>query len=305
MGGMSEPFVQQVEPEEAFAALTDETRLRILQVLWDSDIETVPFSELRRAVGMRDPGQFNYHLDKLVGQFVTKTDAGYQLTQAGKHVVGTIISGMYTTHGTIDLIVLNHSCQNSGDPLVLRYERETVRIRCDSCSSCPSHWEAPVPPAAFAGYDRDEVPEVVSRYFRTKVHQIINGFCPYCHGRMKPTVELVNTMGECPSSEDGLEDPNGRSADPVVRFDCQRCGAGSQITLDHALLLANPVVFSFYYENGIDLQKRFFWELSGLGPDEVDVESRNPIRVNVTFRVDEYAFTVVVDEDFDILDVIS
>ena len=62
MGGMSEQFVQQVEPEEAFAALTDETRLEILQELWESDIQTVPFSELRRAVGIRDPGQFNYHL---------------------------------------------------------------------------------------------------------------------------------------------------------------------------------------------------------------------------------------------------
>ncbi|ADJ16460.1 winged helix-turn-helix domain-containing protein [Halalkalicoccus jeotgali] len=80
---MSEQFVQQVEPEEAFAALADETRLGILQTLWKSDTQTMTFSELRRAVGIRDPGQFNYHLGKLVGQFVTKVDGKYRLTQGG------------------------------------------------------------------------------------------------------------------------------------------------------------------------------------------------------------------------------
>ena len=34
------------------------------------------FSELREAVGMRDSGQFNYHLDKLLGTFVRVTEEG-------------------------------------------------------------------------------------------------------------------------------------------------------------------------------------------------------------------------------------
>lgn len=300
---MSEDFVQQVKPEEAFAAIANDTRLKILRSLWEFDHQTVTFSKLQRAVGMQDPGQFNYHLNELVGQFVTKTDGGYRLTQAGKHVNGAIMSGMYTAHGIIDPIVLDHSCQISGEPLILRYENETVRIECESCSACPSGWEAPVPPAVFAGYDRDEIPEAVSQYFRTKVQQIINGFCPYCNGQMKPTVKRFNTMDRGPSTEEWPEDPNSRSLDPVVWFDCQRCGAESKIALDHALLLADPVVASFYYENGILVQERSIWEFSELSPDRVEFESQNPLRMTVTFRVDDSALTVVVDESFNIIDI--
>ncbi|WP_255171197.1 winged helix-turn-helix domain-containing protein [Natrononativus amylolyticus] len=300
---MSEQFVQHVEPEEAFAALTDETRLKILQVLWESDIQTVTFSELRRAVGMRDPGQFNYHLDKLVGQFVTKTDEGYRLTQAGKHVNGAIASGMYTAHGTIDPIVLDHSCQKSGEAIMLRYENETVQVGCGSCSFCPSGWKAPVPPAVFAGYDRDEIPEVVSRYFRTKVQQVTNGFCPYCNGQMKSAVKLFDTMGDGPSPADRSEELNDLSLDPVVRFDCQRCSARSRIALYHALLLTDPVVTSFYCENGVVVQERPIWEISELSPARIDIESRNPVQVNVMYRVDESTLIIVVDETFNIVDI--
>lgn len=303
---MSEQFVQQVEPEEAFAALADETRLGILQALWESDAQTKTFSELRRSVGMRDPGQFNYHLNKLVGQFVTKTDGGYRLTQAGNHVNGAIASGMYTAHGTLDPIVLPRSCQISGNSLTLRYENETVRIECDACPTCPSGWKAPVPPAVFAGCDRDEIPAVVSQYLRTVSRQAINGFCPYCNGQMEPTVGSSDaTDVDSASPADRSEDTDSRPSDyPEVQFDCQRCGARAGLALDHALLLAEPVVASFYYENGIIVQERPLWEFSELSPDRVDIESRNPIRVTVTFRVGESALTVTVDETFNTIDIV-
>lgn len=299
---MSEQFVQQVEPEEVFAALSDKTRLGILQTLWKSDTQAMTFSELRRTVGMRDPGQFNYHLGKLVGQFVTKTDRRYQLTQAGKHVNGAIASGAYTAQGAIDPIVLNHSCRVSNESLTLRYEKETVRVECDGCSSCSSGWEAPIPPAVFAGHDREEIPEVVSQYLRTISQHAINGFCPYCNGRMEPTVNAFDAMGvDSVSVADRSEDVDDRSHDhPEVQFDCQRCGTGAKLALDHALLLAEPAVANFYYENGIILQDRLIWEFSELSPDNVEIEHRKPTRVAVTFRIDESALTVVVNETFDI-----
>lgn len=48
-----------------------------------------PFSELYECADIRDPEQFNYHLDKLIGQFVTKTEnSGYELTEAGRRIEG-------------------------------------------------------------------------------------------------------------------------------------------------------------------------------------------------------------------------
>lgn len=64
-------------PEDAFAVLGDETRLNVVRVLWsagasheyddvDDTASTMPYSELRRRVGVEDDGRFNYHLSKLL-----------------------------------------------------------------------------------------------------------------------------------------------------------------------------------------------------------------------------------------------
>lgn len=72
---------------EGFEMLGSNTRLAILLALWQAQDPSPPpseqsdpdvsFSALRERVGIRDSGQFNYHLDKLVGTFVEQTDAGY------------------------------------------------------------------------------------------------------------------------------------------------------------------------------------------------------------------------------------
>jgi len=108
---MSEPeFVQKADPEEVFAALSDDTRVAILRALWDADEQVLSFSELREAVGIRDSGQFNYHLGKLVGQFVRETDDGYTLTRAGIQINGAIEAGAYTVEASLDPIDLDSPC---------------------------------------------------------------------------------------------------------------------------------------------------------------------------------------------------
>jgi DNA-binding transcriptional ArsR family regulator len=57
---------EPVTPDEAFAALGDPTRIAILRALFEDPHEPTAFSDLRRAVGVRDSGQFNYHLGELV-----------------------------------------------------------------------------------------------------------------------------------------------------------------------------------------------------------------------------------------------
>ncbi|WP_123538752.1 winged helix-turn-helix domain-containing protein [Halosimplex salinum] len=71
---------------DTFTLLSNETRVRILAALADSDAEAVRFSDLRSRVGVTDSGQFNYHLEKLRGELVAKTDDGYALTDAGGRV---------------------------------------------------------------------------------------------------------------------------------------------------------------------------------------------------------------------------
>lgn len=72
-------------PADAFAALSDSNRVAILEALWEADGHEASFSDLRSAVGMRDSGQFNYHLGKLTDQFVRQTDDGtYALSVDGE-----------------------------------------------------------------------------------------------------------------------------------------------------------------------------------------------------------------------------
>ncbi|WP_436909628.1 DUF7347 domain-containing protein [Halosimplex marinum] len=72
---------------DTFALLSNEMRVRILAALADADAEAVCFSDLRSRAGVTDSGQFNYHLERLRGELVAKTDDGYALTEAGERVV--------------------------------------------------------------------------------------------------------------------------------------------------------------------------------------------------------------------------
>lgn len=71
---------------EALEALGNEHRIAILRTLADAD-GALTFSELRERVGIDDAGRFNYHLNKLRGQFVRRAEAGYELGYAGERVV--------------------------------------------------------------------------------------------------------------------------------------------------------------------------------------------------------------------------
>lgn len=237
-----------------------------------------------------------------MGEFVTKTDGAYALTQAGKQVNGAISSGVYTTEGTIDPIELDASCRACGDVRTLRYADEVVRIEC---ASCPNNWAAPVPPAVLAGHDREEIPHTVGQYLRTSFRQVVDGFCQYCHGRMTRTVGPYDAMdvGQDPA-EEAADDADGMDSDlPVIQLDCRRCGATAGVTLDYALLLTHPAVGGFYYENGVDIRDRPVWDLPGLDPEWATVERRDPTRASVTFRVSGAELTVTVDGSFGTVDV--
>ncbi|MFC7044931.1 hypothetical protein ACFQH6_05385 [Halobacteriaceae archaeon GCM10025711] len=80
----------------AFDLLSDETRLHIIQALFEHrrehpDQPAVPFSRLRSRAGVDDAGQFNYHLGRLRDRFVAKTDDGYTLTPAGEAVGALLV----------------------------------------------------------------------------------------------------------------------------------------------------------------------------------------------------------------------
>ena len=294
---MGDPeLVEQTDPETVFTALSDSSRIEILQALWEIG-ETATFSELREAVGTRDSARFNYHLDKLVGQFVTKTDDGYELTQAGKQIHGAIEAGAYTVTATIEPIELATPCPVCGGSRTLSYADETVTVDCDSCAAVAAFG---VPPSVFADCDREAIPDIAGRYLRTTFRKITSGFCPFCDGPIEPTVRPISEAFDGHLEDTGNDLAAQPDDIPHVEYECTQCGATPTgglglVCFDH------PAVVSFYYNRGVDVQEESIWNGIGFPPDRQTIRATDPLEAAVSYTADGESITVVVDETLDVV----
>ena len=290
--GMSEgEIIEATDPDAAFAALADDTRIAILRTLGGTDGYEATFSELREAVGMRDSGQFNYHLDKLRGQFLTKTDDGYRLTLAGVHVHGALLAGAYTKTGTLDPVSLDEPCPACGGVRTFRYDGEMARFECADCRVSSFF---PVPPGVFAGYDTDEWPGVAERYFREYLRHADSGFCPVCDGRMDG--RLADRLAQ----EDPEKDlPEDYREFPTFRYACERCEHGIAGDLGSGLLLRPPVV-AFHHDNGVDVRDTPLSRFQTVGTDDAEIVSRDPLRVRLTYTAGGETLVLTVDDVLEI-----
>lgn len=108
-----------VSPEDTFALLGNEIRISIIHALGKMPDDSLSFSALRTHVDVADSGQFNYHLKELLGSFVRRTDESeYELTYAGRRVIGAILSGTFNQRGDAQTFELNSECDVCGSPLL-------------------------------------------------------------------------------------------------------------------------------------------------------------------------------------------
>ncbi|PSP17877.1 hypothetical protein BRC62_04165 [Halobacteriales archaeon QH_10_67_13] len=289
-------FVQQTDPDAVFDLLADETRLSIIRELADAH-GAVPFAELRQRVGVRDSGRFNYHLDKLVGQFVAKTDAGYELTETGDRIDGALEAGTYTLADSIDPVALEDPCPVCGGEQRLHYEDKIVRTECDCFAEARFH----LPPSAVGAFDPETFPDVSDRYLKTTFYRITRGFCPYCDGQVRAAAGPILSPDEAPNELSATEIERARET-PQAHFTCTRCDRefGAGLT---SVLLFHPAVVSFYYDHGVDVQSEPYWQLKGLATDRERIRGREPFRAAVTYAVNGDRLTAVVDESLEVLEI--
>lgn len=288
--------IEQTEPEDVFGLLASDVRIGILQALWDIEGGSASFSDLHDAVDIRDSGQFNYHLEQLLDQFVTKSGDTYSLTQAGNQIIGAIEAGAYTVETAIDPIELDDPCVHCGAVQTFHYEDETVSVEC---ADCPVTSQLGVPPSVFVGYDREELPAVASQYLLLEIQRIYGGFCPFCDGPIDPRVgpigEISATLVEHLSEMVATTDIETEQF-PLVSYDCRCCdGAGLFNSLTLALL-PHPDVRAFYYDHGLSLEELSIFRFMSLPVTQNEIRSTDPFRASATYTVDEEELTVVVDE---------
>jgi hypothetical protein len=272
------------QPRDAFALLGHDLRLEILLALlshWEA-VETEPqrYSELMRAVGMEDSGKFNYHLDRLRGVYLRKTDDGYVPTASATALYRAVLAHRPTETPARTQLDPGIDCPNCGVALVGVYEREFFSLRCDSCDSVVGEFTYPLPKNSLAERTDREVLEAVYDRAREHIGLARRGQCPDCGGTTTRDVE-VSAITE-------TESP--------VRIDCDTCtwtvrtGFLLPFLTDARVLAALDGV-------GVAVEDCSPWEL----PEPTAmVTGADPVQVDLVVTAGEGEVTITIDNDLSV-----
>lgn len=275
-----------LDSADAFSLLGNETRLEIVSVLHDRPVEPpVPFSTLYDYVDIEDTAKFNYHLGKLTPHFVSKADDGYELTSAGRRLARAVAAGTYTDIPRLEPFDIDGRCVSCGESsLAASYEDEAFTIECQNCSEIIL--VVRVPPTVVRGRDPDDVADAFEQWSMSQVQQALLGICPDCGG----AVDRYAT--------DDLSD--SIEFDAVGVFECTVCGRQA-ITSFGVIAYRHPTVRTFHSRRGEPLRDRRLWEVDQFVVGEhVEVLSRDPWSVGVSFYADGDACHVEIDETLEV-----
>jgi DNA-binding transcriptional ArsR family regulator len=277
---------EDTEPADAFALVGNETRAAILRALGQDPWSGLSFSELRSRVDAEmDSGQFNYHLQQLVGQFVRHTDDGYEMRPAGATLYRTIRAGTFNRRASVEPFAAGFDCYFCGTTAEASYDDGIFRLTCPGCDHVYSH--TMVPPSAVEGVDRAELLAQVDQYNRHTMLAFARGVCPIC-------VSAVDREF-MPGTEAWTEGSD--RFDLFVHHTCDHCGNQHFMTVGLAMLY-RPAFVCFFHERGLDVTSVPHWELPFAMTDrDVTVHSRDPWEVALETTYDGDRLELVVDED--------
>ncbi|ELZ91975.1 hypothetical protein C440_16724 [Haloferax mucosum ATCC BAA-1512] len=268
--------VDTEQAADAIGALADADRIAILVALRNGGRQS--FAELQSAAGFGDSGRFNYHLDRLVGRFVSKREDGYELRAAGSKAVDIVTDERFGASPRPEEKAVDASCPDCEAQLHARYADENVEIACPDCDALVHYGY--FPPRGRTTRDADELFEAYGTCLWREFTLAYRGVCPYCRGRMTTRVET--------ESHHHLDYP--------AVSDCRDCDASIATTIG-LRLLADPAVVSFLSDHGTGPDDRPFWEFDFCIDDsDGAVVSEDPLAVSVPIRQGDETLRVVVDE---------
>jgi ribosomal protein S27E len=242
-------------------------------------------------VGVRDSGQFNYHLDRLVGTFVDRDEDGYGITTAGAQLVGAVLAGQYTKNVESDPVDVGTACPDCGTPLRGVFDGGYGQVRCEHCDRCII--SLPVPPGAFEDYLREEWPFVAERWATRQFEMAAAGFCPVCHGpmtsRLEPDFERIEEF----------DIPDAFAA--VELSECERCGE-TMYSNAEASVVTHPAVVAFHHDHGVDVAATPIRELDWAVEPRSEVVGDEPLRVESRIELGDERLAVVLDESGDVVE---
>ena len=304
-------------PDDAFATLGNGTRMAVLRTLGEHDGGPLSFSELHDAVEMRDSGQFNYHLDQLVGHFVEKTGDGYELRRAGGRVIEAVLSGAVTDDPVLERTEIDHACHYCGAPLEMRFEQESTATFCTECAgafaqSSGGDAEAAaadgdgfmgylhLPPAGLAERSPTEVHEVAFAWQVSEALLTANGVCPRCSAK---TEEEVSVCEVHDPAEEVCSECDSRHA-VIYRAACSNCIYSVSGPFVNKLLGSRALLDALTGDglNPVAPDPERMGELT-LNYEET-IQDTDPFRAQFTFDTADGPVTLDVGDDLEVLDVV-
>lgn len=279
--------------DDTYAALTDETRVRILVTLaeqydeaWTSGWPS--FSELRERVGVEDTSRFSYHLDELQDELVQKVDGRYRPRVAALEIVSVIRAGTYDDETVdVDRQQTDYECPHCEQHLDANYRDHYLYVGCADHGAAVA---LPTPPRALADRALEDVIELSLRKHACDVRLLRDGVCAHCWGG----AGLSFPRDSVPESYLVDDVPYATAA-------CDSCWLSYPIPVAHTVL-GHPAVETLYADHGLgpaDAQ---------IGPhdlartsDVVRPDSESPA-ARLTIRLGDDSLVFQLDGDCTVLD---
>lgn len=278
------------DPADTFALVGNAIRAEILRTLGEARGQrgarpVLAFAELRRRVDIEVPSsQFNYHLQRLVGTFLERTDDGYRMRPEGTTLYRTVRSGTLDRDASLGPFDAGFDCHFCAATVEASYEDGLFSMRCPDCGYGYRN-STRVPPGAFA--DGAELLSRVDTHDRHKLLAFARGVCPTCVNRLES--DLVR------AGESAL--PSTEHDEVYVVRSCARCGNQDYRRVGEALL-QRPAVVSFFHDRGLDVATTPTWELEFAATDRhVTVRSEDPWAVALGLERHGDRLELVVDGD--------
>lgn len=267
-------------PSEAFAVLSDQTRIAIVEAL--AEESGLAFAELRKRVGVADAGQFNYHLSKLRDRFVIKRDGEYHPQYAALRAVGAIRAGTYTGRRAAETADADHACLFCEAPMTVTYEDGRLFWECSEHGKVSQTF---VPPGLASDRSFEELVSYANAEVQRDVERAVDGNCPVCSGSLSSST---------PERAEGLLQ---------VNLSCQDCWNNVRLPVA-ASVVRHPAVVSLYYDHGVDIRRETLLLFNFVrDPESATVISEDPLRMRVAVEHGDDALALTLDGDLNVLEV--
>lgn len=297
-----------LSPDEAFSVLGNETRLTILHTLAEAD-DRLSFSELRARVGMRDSGQFNYHLDQVVGHFVDQTEEGYTLRHPGKRVVQAVLSGAVTDEPVVEPTEIDHSCPFCDGACEASYSHGRVELYCTECGGLYGDKTREsivatdrghlggitLPPAGVHDRSVDEVVQAATTWSHLELVALSCDMCPRCSALLSTSVAVCDAH----DAATGLCAECGNRHAIHVESRCSNCFHEMRGVFG-TYVMGHRDVLGFVADHGLNpISDGIEW---GAEWGE-EVISRDPFEARISTDIDDERVCITVGDDLSIVDV--